>query len=234
KHKRATQLESLSSRLVRRDAIECFAKNCEKIWQDWTLLLRKTTLPLNIASSDTRVIAAFRAVDSVIPGKRGTSVLRWLAYVRLMVLFDSVKAVVRAERENGEAHRERGDRDISAVIDIYENAQRSPDRRGLRDMILKHRRIGKRVESLAGPSPLFLLIYSEEGEAVIRDTKRTANGTLVLVATKILQRYPTHFVRFCTRLAEEAELAIRSNRSANMYDIWSITRRKDNIWLRER
>ncbi|KAK4206433.1 hypothetical protein QBC37DRAFT_459129, partial [Rhypophila decipiens] len=165
--KRATQLESLPSRLVRRDAIECFAENCEKIWQDWTLLLRKTTLPLNIASSDTRVIAAFRAVDSVISGKRGTSVLRWLAYVRLMVLFDSVKAVVRAERENGEAHRERGDRDISAVIDIYENAQRSPDRRGLRDMILKHRRIGKRVESLAGPSPLFLLIYSEEGEAVM-------------------------------------------------------------------
>ncbi|KAM7187389.1 hypothetical protein V8F33_011287 [Rhypophila sp. PSN 637] len=222
------QLESLSSRLVRRDAIECFAKNCEKIWQDWTLLLRKTTLPLNIASSDTWVIAAFRAVDSVISGKRG------ITYVRLIVLFDSVKAVVRAERENGEAHRERGDRDISAVIDIYENAQRSPDRRGLRDMILKHRRIGKRVESLAGPSPLFLLIYSEEGEAVIRDTKRTANGTLVLVATKILQRYPTHFVRFCTRLAEEAELAIRSNRSANMHDIWSITRRKDNIWLRER
>jgi len=123
----ATRLESLSSRLVRHDAIEGFANNCEKICEDWTSLLRKTTLPPNVASSDTRVIAAFRAVDSVISGKQSTFVLRWLAYVRLMALCDSLKPVVRAERETGEAHRERGDRDINAVIDIYENAQRPAD-----------------------------------------------------------------------------------------------------------
>ncbi|KAH8910569.1 hypothetical protein BR93DRAFT_274883 [Coniochaeta sp. PMI_546] len=167
KHKRATQLKSLSSRLVRPDAIECFANNCEKIWEDWTSLLRKTTLPPNVASSDTRVIAAFRALGSVISEKQSTCVLRWLAYARLMALFDSLKPVLKAERENGDAHRERGDRDISAVIDIYENAQRPSDRRGLRDVILKHRRTGKRVESLAGPSPLFLLIYSDEAEMVM-------------------------------------------------------------------
>ncbi|KAM7189001.1 hypothetical protein V8F33_010335, partial [Rhypophila sp. PSN 637] len=166
KHKRATQLESLSSRLVKPNAIEGFANNCEKIWEDWTSLLRRTTLPPNINSSDTRVIAAFRAVDSVISKKQSTCVLRWLAYVQLMALFDSLKPVVRVERENGKAHRERGNRDISAVIDIYENAQRPSDRRGLRNVIVEHRRTGKRVESLAGPSPLFLLIYSDEAEAV--------------------------------------------------------------------
>jgi len=173
KHKRATRLESLSNRLVRRDAIECFVDNCEKIWDDWTSLLRKTTLPPNVASSDTQVIAAFRAVDSVISGKQSTCVLRWLAYVRLMALFESLKPVVRAERENGESHRERGERDISAIIDIYENAQRPSDRRGLRDVILEHRRIGKRVESLAGPSPLFLLIYSDEAETVMYAASHT-------------------------------------------------------------
>lgn len=167
KYKRAIRLESLSSRLVRRDAIECFANNCKKIWEDWTSLLRKTTLPPNVASSDTRVIAAFRAVDSVISRKKSICVLRWLAYVRLMALFDSLKLVVRAKGENGEAHRKRGDRDISAVIDIYKNAQRPSDRRGLRDMILEHRRTGKRVKSLAGPSPLFLLIYSDKAKTVI-------------------------------------------------------------------
>jgi hypothetical protein len=167
KHRRATRIESLSRRIVRRDAIECFANNCEKIWEDWTSLLWKTTLPPNVASSDTRVIAAFRAVDSVISGKQSTCVLRWLAYVRLIALFDSLTPVVRAERENGEAHRERGDRDISAVIDIFENAQRPSDRRGLRQVILEHRRTGKRVKSLAGPSPLFLLIYSDETETVM-------------------------------------------------------------------
>ncbi|KAM7182980.1 hypothetical protein V8F33_013890, partial [Rhypophila sp. PSN 637] len=153
KYKRETRrLESLSSRLVKPNTIEGFANNCEKIWEDWTSLLRKTTLPPNINSSDTRVIAAFRAVDT---------------YVRLMALFDSLKPVMRVERENGKAHRERGDRDISAVIDIYENAQRPSDRRGLRDVLVEHRRTGKRVESLAGASPLFLLIYSEEAETVI-------------------------------------------------------------------
>ncbi|KAM7184060.1 hypothetical protein V8F33_013210, partial [Rhypophila sp. PSN 637] len=166
KHKRATRLESLSNRLIRRDAIECFANNCEKIWEDWTSLLRKTTLPPNITSSDTRVVAAFRAVDNVISENQSACVLRWLAYVRLMALFHSLRHVVRAERENEETYRGRGDRDISAVINIYENAQRSSDRRGSRGVILKHRRIGKRVESLAGPSPLFLLIYSDEAEAV--------------------------------------------------------------------
>src|SRR5262245_35054013 len=35
------------------------------------------------------------------------------------------------------------------------------------NMILKHRRTGKRVKSLAGPSPLFLLIYSDEAETVM-------------------------------------------------------------------
>lgn len=167
KHKRAIQLESLSNRLIRRNAIECFANNCEKIWEDWTSLLWKTTLPPNIASSDTRFIAAFRAVDSVISDKQSACVLRWLAYVRLMALFNSLEHVVRGERENGKAYRGRGNRDISVVINIYENAQRSSDRQGLRNMIWKHRRIGKRVESLAGPSPLFLLIYSDEAETVM-------------------------------------------------------------------
>ena len=169
KHKgaRTTRLESLPSSLVRRDAIECFANNSKKIWEGWTSLLRKTTLPPNVASSDARVTAAFRAIDSVISGEQSTYVLRWLAYVRLMALCDSLKPVVRAERENGEAYRERGDRDINAVIDIYENALRPSDRRGLRDVILEHRRTGKRVKSLAGPSPLFLLIYSDEAETVM-------------------------------------------------------------------
>ncbi|KAL2199484.1 hypothetical protein P885DRAFT_19918, partial [Corynascus similis CBS 632.67] len=134
---------------------------------DWTSLLRKTTLPPNVASSDARVIAAFRAIDSVISGKQSTCVLRWLAYVRLIGLCNSLKPVVRAEKENGEAHRGRGDRDISAVIDIYENALRPSDRQGLRGTILEHQRAGKRVNSLAGLSPLFLFIYSDEAETVM-------------------------------------------------------------------
>lgn len=161
-------MESLSSRLVRRDAIECFASNCEKIWGDWTSLLRKTTLPRHIASSDTRVIAAFTAVDDVVSGKQSTYVVRWLAYLRLMALFDHLKPVVKSERENGETHRERGDRDISAIVDIYENAQqRGSNTRTPRNAIVEHRRIGKRVRTLAGPSPLFLLVYSGEAEPIM-------------------------------------------------------------------
>ncbi|KAH8891483.1 hypothetical protein GQ53DRAFT_623118, partial [Thozetella sp. PMI_491] len=167
-HKRKlARLESLSHGLVRRDATRCFADNCKNIWEAWTSLLRETTLPPTVASSDTRVIAAFRAVDSAITAKQSTAVLRWLAYARLTALFDSLRPVVRSERKNGESYRERGDRDISAIIDIYENAQRASDRQGLRREILGHRRIAQRVKLLAGPSPLFLLMYSEKAEAVM-------------------------------------------------------------------
>lgn len=168
KHERAIRLESLSYRLVRRDAVECFVDNCGKIWEDWTSLLRKTTLPPHVASSDTRVIAAFRAVDDVISEKPSTRVLRWLAYIQLLALFDSLKPVVKSERENGEAHRERGARDISAIMDIYENARREcSNTRASRNAIREHRRTGKRVKTLAGPSPLFLLVYSEEAEPIM-------------------------------------------------------------------
>lgn len=168
KHKTATRLESLSSRLVRRDAIECFADNCKKIWGDWTSLLRKTTLPPHVASSDARVIAAFRAVDDVILEKQSTCVLRWLAYMRLMALFDHLKPVVKSERENGGAHRGRGDRDISAIVDIYENARRRcSNTQASRNAIVENRRTGKCVRTLAGPSPLFLLVYTEAAEPIM-------------------------------------------------------------------
>lgn len=106
KDKWAVRLESLSSRLVRRDAIKCFASNCEKIWGDWTSLLRKTALPPHVASSDTRVIAAFRAVDDVISAKQSTYVLRWLAYMRLTALFDHLKPVVKSESVSNETSLE--------------------------------------------------------------------------------------------------------------------------------
>jgi hypothetical protein len=93
--------------------------------------------------------------------------LRWLAYIRLSALFNYLKPVVKSERENGEAYRERGDRAISAIVDIYENAQRPSDRLWLRDAILRHRRAGKRVQLLAGLSPFFLLIYSDEAKTII-------------------------------------------------------------------
>ncbi|KAK4032170.1 hypothetical protein C8A01DRAFT_20727, partial [Parachaetomium inaequale] len=153
-----------------------------------------------------------------------------------------LKPVVKSERENGEAYRERGDRDISAIMDIYENARRRcSNARASRDTLAEYRRTGKRVRTFTGLSPLFLLVYLDKAETVIyalshisrRDTKRTDNRTLALVATKILQRHPTRFVRFLTRLAEEAEREIRSDRLANMYDIWNIARRKDDGWLRE-
>lgn len=131
-------------------------------------MLRKTTLPPHVASSDTRVIAAFGAVDNVISEKQSTRVLQWLAYMRLMALFDHLKPVVKSERENGESHRERGDRDISAIMDIYDNAQRRcSNTRASRDALAEHRRTGKRVRTLAGPSPLFLLVYSAEAETVM-------------------------------------------------------------------
>lgn len=88
--------------------------------------------------------------------------------MRLIALFDHLKPVVKSERENGQSYRERGDRDISAIMDIYENAQRRcSNTPASRDTLAEHRRTGKRIRTLAGPSPLFLLVYSAEAETVM-------------------------------------------------------------------
>ncbi|KAK3364104.1 hypothetical protein B0T25DRAFT_445299, partial [Lasiosphaeria hispida] len=64
----------LCNRLIASDTIRNFADNCEKTLLDWVKLLRKITLPTNITSTDPYIIAAFKALDSIIC-RQGTIML---------------------------------------------------------------------------------------------------------------------------------------------------------------
>ena len=145
-----------------------FAKNCENAITDWISLLGKTTLPGDVASSDSRIIAAFKAVDRIICGQEGTYLLRRLAHVQLMRIFTTLESIIRSERETGRVPREPCYRDASVAVDIYMNAQEDRSHpEALRRELKERKRAGRSWSVLAGPSPLFTMIYSEAAEPIV-------------------------------------------------------------------
>lgn len=161
------QVTILAYQLVGHDPIHSFAENCDKTMGEWMALLGKTTLPSDIASSDPRIIVAFQAVDGVLCGQ-GTYLLRRLAYVQLMRLFVFLEAVIKSERESGRLHRKPCYRDTTVAIDVYMNAQeRRSNTSALRRELQERKRFGRSWSDLAGPSPLFVLVYSDAAEPIV-------------------------------------------------------------------
>jgi hypothetical protein len=81
--------------------IEAFAINCEKTLTNWVSLLRKTTPPHNVSSSDPRWVGAFKVLDSIITGRQGEYLLQRLAYVQLTRLFASLETIIKSETMDG-------------------------------------------------------------------------------------------------------------------------------------
>ena len=157
----------LSESMISCDPINVFADNCERTLADWIQLLGNTTAPANITSSDPSFISAFKFVDRILCGAQTSHLLRRLAFVQLMRLSDSLGAIVRSERERG-LRRTSGVVDASVVIDIYKSAQEGRlSTEELKWVVWERRRIGRRWTVLAGPSPLFLLVYSDVAEKVV-------------------------------------------------------------------
>jgi len=169
--RKARRINLLCNRLIGSDAIRNFAENCEKTLPDWVKLLRKITLPTNITSTDPRIIAAFKALDSVICGQ-GTIMLRRLANVHLMRLFGSLEAIIKFERNIGHIHREPYYRNDHIAMDIYLSAQESHwNTNDLRCKLRRNRnRFSKRWNDLAIMSPLFVLVYSDAAESIVYAT----------------------------------------------------------------
>ena len=155
-------------KLMGHDLINTFANNCEKSMEEWILLLKKTTLPSNITSSDTAIATAFRAVDSVICERQGTYLLRRLAYIQLMRLFASLKDIIQSDRENGLIRLEPSERVASIAMKIYLSTQEKYSNTGnLRNELKERKRSGRSWTDLARPSPLFVLMYSDSAETIV-------------------------------------------------------------------
>ncbi len=164
------RVATLAHRFVGNDPINSFAKNYDKTVGDWIALFGKTMLPSGIASSDLCVVAAFRALDSVIC-RQGTYLLRRLTYIQLIQLFVSLETIIKSDRENGQIYRKPRYRDATVAIDIYINAQERRSNIGdLRHELKERKRCGKRWGYLTRHSPLFVLTYSDTANPIVYTT----------------------------------------------------------------
>lgn len=149
--------------LVWHDVITIFAHYFERAVNSWVSILTQTAIPDNIGSSDPRVINAFKFLDIARTGSDG--ILSRLAYIRLADVFESLKQIVAAERQNGQLLAQRsGYRNASVAVDIYIEAQEQAGTS--RDEVKQRNRVARRWRTLAGPSPIFIIIYSEAAEGL--------------------------------------------------------------------
>ncbi|KAH8744484.1 hypothetical protein F5883DRAFT_380625, partial [Diaporthe sp. PMI_573] len=143
-----------------------FANNYEEGLKEWLSLLQVTTFPRTIASSDPRFLVAFTALESATAGSQVSHTLARFAHFRLIQLFKFLKIVIKSEREKGQVCGERGRRNASYALDVYQRAQEHPLTVTKRELI-DRMRFSRRWTTLAGPSPFFLMIYSCTAQAVV-------------------------------------------------------------------
>lgn len=150
-------------KLVRYDAISFLDANLEIVLDDWITFLAHTTLPSTIASSDPYVITVFRVLDGAIDGSE--SIRSRLAHTQLIRVFKSLEDIIARERKGRRIPGARGKGNATLAINIYESAQeqRSISRRRL----VKRKQIARWWTTFAGPSPFFLIVYTEAAERVV-------------------------------------------------------------------
>lgn len=166
--KQEASVVQLQNKLLGTDPLRTFAINCEKVMADWNSLKSKTALPNIASSSDPRILQAFRAVDNIICGRQGSTLLRRLAYVQLMRLFTFLECIISFERKTGRVTRGRYQRDASIALDIYTSAQENRfNSNYLRRELQERKRAGRSWKDLSKPSPLLVLMYSEATEAIM-------------------------------------------------------------------
>ncbi|KAH8755008.1 hypothetical protein F5883DRAFT_504729 [Diaporthe sp. PMI_573] len=195
-------------RLVKDEAITFFNANIENFLSDWITVVEQTNLPSNIASSDPYVITVFKRLDSMIDA--GESIRFRLAYIQLMRVFQSLERIIDAERRAGRIRKERGKGNATVAMKIYRSAQ--PPHVS-RHRPKKRKQIARWWTTFAGPSPLFVTIYSEAAEKIIKNCRKKDKQTLEALASTILQNAPGELVKACVGLAEIAELAIRPDQT---------------------
>lgn len=168
-------LYAICVHLVDQNPMVHFIGKIESVLGRWAILLTQTKMTCEILSTDRRVFAVLRALDKAITAQNGDKLLSRLAQVQLVRVLEALEARVAMERQNGHLHRRSGYRNASIVLDIYMSAQEmvpSISRRAL----IERKRVAKRWNELAGPWPLFLLVYSEEAEEIMFVSKQFEAG----------------------------------------------------------
>ncbi|KAL8295056.1 hypothetical protein RB601_003574 [Gaeumannomyces tritici] len=209
---RGKGLHTICTRLVHKHPVAHFIQKFESVLGRWSFLLSQTKLSCEIPSTDRRVITVLRALDQVITAGNGDKLLSRLARVQLVRVLDILEARVAMERQGGHLHRRSGYRNASIVLDIYMSAQAEVFPFVSRRTLTERKRVAKRWSELAGPWPLFLLVYSEEAEEIVQRRNMPDNTTLRLIASRVFRESPSQLLETCEHGAEAAELAAVAKR----------------------
>lgn len=154
-------------RLLCEGAIIGFSAALESVAIPWFRLLRDAAVPHNARSQDSRFVRAFKALDLAIKVPDSSCpLLPRLAIVQLFHMIKTLEARVARDRKAGCIASRSGYRDASIALDVYASAQSqiSPPSR---NSLIHRKRLAKRWSELAGPWPLFVLIYSQEAETIM-------------------------------------------------------------------
>ena len=85
-----------------------------------------TALPDNISSSDPRVVSAFGELNEFISGVNGRRILKRLACVQLLRVFEYVEDIISSESSYGTLQQQSSRSNASITINIYKNPLERP------------------------------------------------------------------------------------------------------------
>lgn len=162
------QTLSLSNRLLKQDAIYFFVDTCEAVLADWISLIQKTTLPMDTPLTPDYMSSAFDVLEGIITNRKEAKLSSRFGYVQLVNFFQCLEDRIKLERRRGRFERKSGYGNASLAIDIYLHARKGviSDSR-LKSQLRERKRIGRRWKRLAGPSELFLIIYSDLADVIV-------------------------------------------------------------------
>ncbi|KAM7204416.1 hypothetical protein V8F33_001718 [Rhypophila sp. PSN 637] len=201
---------NIAKMLLGHNPLSVFAENYRRTATDWLVVLRQTIVPHDIESTDTRITQAFVVLDNVIVRGLGTTLLRRLAYIQLIRVFESLERLLQKEREDCRSYRRRCYTDRTVALDIYMSSQSDISNvKRLRRDLKERKRIGRRwLELAVRTSPVFVLVYPETAEKIVKDFKNINSASLKTVATHILRTCPQQLIKTCNHLEGRIESSI--------------------------
>jgi hypothetical protein len=161
-----SEISVVAQRLIKKDSILYFLKNCRLIYEG--LMPSPIRQSLSCSSSvEEHVIAAFDMVQHLVNGQEIHRLLLRYAYIRLVQIIKVYKATATEDRVEGHISREAGHRDITVAIGMYLAAKKISGGGLSRSKLLDYCRRGRRWSLLAGPSPISVFIFSHAADTII-------------------------------------------------------------------
>ncbi|KAI3326630.1 hypothetical protein HD806DRAFT_487743 [Xylariaceae sp. AK1471] len=190
-------ISTLAQALIRKDCKQWFAENCEKIYELWTLLLKKTSLPHDATCTDGCVGHVVSTLGGIITKPESLYQSR-LAYVQLTRIVAALNKVVKMGRRDGLVEGKSGQRNATVITNMFLSDASEP------------KRFANRWATLPSTSPLLLFVFTELAEQIVAKTSIT-NAQLQTLSEEVFRICPPELIHASSTLQQYGELAVRFN-----------------------